>query len=82
MPKKPEQVVYDGLSQVAHAIRRSTALTVAMNILPPESSVDDLKEMADDLAGWLRGSATEPTPTRREPLGEPFYAEPEPYSEG
>lgn len=47
----------EGLSKVAHAIRRSTALTVAMNITPPESSIDEMLHTADRLAEWLRGSA-------------------------
>ena len=66
---KPEQVVYDGLAQVAHAIRRSTALTVAMQILPADATVDDLKEQADELAEWIRGSATQST-SKQVPLGE------------
>lgn len=73
---KPEQVVYDGLAQVAHAIRRSTALYVAMSILPPDSTVDDLKEQADDLAQWIRGKAAEPEgedQSSRPSLGIPWH---------
>lgn len=71
---KPEQVVYDGLAQVAHAIRRSAALYVAMSILPPEASVEDLKHRADDLARWIGGSALahQDGPPKGGPLGEPW----------
>ncbi len=73
MAAKPEKVIYDGLAQVAHAIRRSTALTVAMNLLPPEATIADLKGQADDLARWIGGSALthaqEPQPSSA-PLGE------------
>lgn len=70
---KPEQVVYSGLAQVAHAIRRSMALYVAMSILPPDSTVEDLKEQANDLAGWIRGSAVDDSgPSGSTPLGEPW----------
>lgn len=73
MAAKPERVIYDGLAQVAHAIRRSAALYVAMNILPPDSTVEDLKYQADELAQWIGGSALsqqeEPEP-RSAPLGE------------
>lgn len=51
------RIVAEGLSKVAHAIRRSTALYVAMSILPPESSIDDLKVQAEDLAQWIGGKA-------------------------
>lgn len=48
-----------GLSKLAHAIRRSTALHVAMNITPPESSVEDMLKTADRLARWIGGQALE-----------------------
>ena len=50
-------VAQQGLSNLAHSIRRSTALYVAMSITPPTSSVDDLLRTADRLAGWLAGRA-------------------------
>lgn len=84
MPK-PEQVVYDGLANVANAIRRSTAVYVAMNLLPPDSSMEELKEMTEVVAGIIRGTAgTTEGVAKPTPLGEPFpgagggYAE---YSE-
>lgn len=57
MASNDARIVAEGLSKVAHAIRRSMALYVAMNILPPESTVDDLKTQAEDLAGWIGGKA-------------------------
>lgn len=54
---RPERDGYDGLAQVAHAIRRSAALYVAMSILPPDATVDDLKDQAEDLARWIGGRA-------------------------
>lgn len=54
---RPEERVYDGLSKLAHAIRRSMALYVAALTLPPESSDDDLKAQAEDLAQWIGGTA-------------------------
>lgn len=47
----------EGLANLAHSLRRSTALYVAMSISPPTSSVDDLLRTADRLAGWLAGRA-------------------------
>lgn len=83
MPK-PEQVVYDGLANVANAIRRSTAIYVAMNLLPPDSSMEDLKEMTEQVASIIRGTVHTEEAPKSTPLGEPFpgagggYAE---YSE-
>lgn len=54
---RPEREGYDGLSKIAHAIRRVGALYVAMSILPPESTTQDLKDTADDLAKWIGGNA-------------------------
>lgn len=47
----------NGLSRLSHAIRRSTALRVAADILPADSTVEDLLSTADTLAEWVRGSA-------------------------
>lgn len=49
----------EGLSNVAHALRRSTALYVAMSISPPEATEEELLGTADRLAAWIRGSAQE-----------------------
>ena len=72
---KPEDKIYDGLAQVAHAIRRSSAMYVALSLLPPDASIEDLKEMTDDLSLHLRGKAGEkvdqPTPGQQ-PLGVPW----------
>lgn len=65
------RVVAEGLSKVAHAIRRSTALYVAMSILPPESTIDDLKTQAEDLAGWIGGKALV-TESQQEEAGGPL----------
>lgn len=67
-----EAEAYDGLSKVAHAIRRSSALTVAMQMTPPESSVEEMLELADRLAVWIGGDAArqeDETPARQ-PLGQ------------
>jgi hypothetical protein len=73
MPK-PEERVYDGLAQVAHAIRRSTALNVATMIMPPETTVTDLLEQAEVLAKWIGGQAAvaveQESGERPKPLGE------------
>jgi hypothetical protein len=52
------EMIQAGLAQVAHAIRRSAALYVAAAfVCTPESTKDDLKREADDLAGWIGGKA-------------------------
>ncbi len=51
--------VYDGLAQVAHAIRRSAALREAISISPPEATIPEMLRTADELAEWIRGSANE-----------------------
>lgn len=64
-----------GLSQVAHAIRRSTALYVAMMITDKDSSTADLLSTADELALWLRGSAGEvyaQSQVKSAPIGQPW----------
>lgn len=56
-------VASQGLANLAHSLRRSTALYVAMNITPPEGTVEELLSTADRLAHWLRGSAEDaPSP--------------------
>lgn len=51
------QIATEGFSKLAHAIRRSTALHVAMQITPPEGTVEDLLATADRLAAWIGGKA-------------------------
>lgn len=62
-----------GLGKLAHAIRRSTSLYVAMSITPPEGTIDDLLANADRLATWTAGTA-EATDAARvsTPLGKSF----------
>lgn len=57
MAKGDENVSAQGFSNLAHAIRRSTALYVAMTVTPPDSSIEDMLVNADVLAEWLRGKA-------------------------
>ncbi len=52
------RVAAEGLANLAHAVRRSTALYVAMSITPPESSVDELLVTFERLASALRGNAS------------------------
>lgn len=77
MASKDAERIYEGLSKVAHAIRRSTALEVAMQILPPEATVIDLKAQAEGLATWIGGQAQQAEQAAEEhrdpaPLGEPW----------
>lgn len=69
---KPEERIYDGLAQVAHAIRRSTALTVAMQTVDEDATIEQMLDRADELAVWLRGTAEEAPAKVSKPLGEPF----------
>lgn len=46
-----------GLSNLAHAVRRSMALYGAIITSPEGTSDRDLLARADVLAGWLRGGA-------------------------
>lgn len=75
MANRPEREGYEGLSKIAHAIRRIGALYVAALILPPETSIDDLKAQAEDLAKWAGGRAQEQEQQQEQagrpaPLGE------------
>jgi hypothetical protein len=67
----------EGLANLAHALRRSTALYVAMQITPPESSVKVLLDNADVLAAWLNGraGATPAAPTPPPAPGAPPQGE-------
>lgn len=74
MPTPPGEEASEGLKAVAHAIRRSTALHVAMSITGEGSSVDDLLATADRLARWVNGKAVEADAAREpeKPLGKPW----------
>lgn len=63
----PPNEIRDGLANVAHAIRRSTALYIAAITLPAESTQDELLERATAYAAWLRGTAGDSP--RSAPLG-------------
>ena len=65
------QMAAAGLANLAHAVRRSTALYVAMSITPPESSVEDLLVTAERLAVWVNGRAGAAAPPAA-----PGYSEP------
>ena len=68
------KVIEEGLTKVAHAIRRSTALYVAMMTLPEGTTDDVLFARADKMAAWIGGRAgmAEATRPAETPLGEPF----------
>lgn len=54
---KTEEVLAEGLSKIAHAIRRSTAAYVAMQMTPSDGSLDDWEDTADRVALWIGGNA-------------------------
>lgn len=56
-PGQRKELGYEGFAQLAHAIRRSTALTVAMYLTPEGSTEDELFATADRCADWIRGKA-------------------------
>ena len=68
----PQQQAENGLSKVAHAIRRSTALYVAMQVTEPGSSIEAMLVNADRLAAWIGGAAVvaEQEQDASGPLGE------------
>ena len=68
MASRDAEKVYEGLARVAHAIRRSAALYVAMQVLPPESTFEHLKDQAEDFARWIGGLAQEKA---EEPVDKP-----------
>lgn len=74
------RAIEEGLAKIAHAIRRSNALQVAMSILPPDSTVEDLKRQAEELAGWIGGKALA-RESLQEPAGAPL-GQPWPPAEG
>jgi len=57
MASPDANAIRDGLANVAHSVRRSTALYVAMSITEPGSSIDEMLATADRLAEWIRGEA-------------------------
>lgn len=61
-----------GLAQIAHAVRRSTALYVAAITLPESSSDETLLARADKLAAWVLGKAGVQEETPGQPLGMSF----------
>jgi phosphosulfolactate phosphohydrolase-like enzyme len=67
-------VATDGLANLAHAIRRSTAVYVAMSMTPEGSSVEDMLRTADRVAAWINGRAGGQGPTDETFLGvDPFH---------
>lgn len=67
------QVAYQGLSQLAHAIRRSMAAYVAMSLTPADGTMEDWEETFDRVAAKIRGHAAEegPTPPGEKPSWQP-----------
>jgi hypothetical protein len=60
MANRPEREGYDGLSKVAHAVRRSAALIVAAQITDPEPAHDAEERMLacmERLASAVGGQA-------------------------
>lgn len=69
--------IYEGLSQLAHAIRRSMAAYIAMNMTPEGSAVEDMLANGDKIAQWIGGEALAHDQERRAqpkpgPLGHRF----------
>ena len=65
MAAQGQQQGVEGLSRLAHALRRSTALHVAAQITPAGSTVDDLLSTADTLAAWIRSGVPDPAQESR-----------------
>ncbi len=57
MASADARVVAQGLAQLSHAVRRSTALNVATLICEPGTPLDDLFATADQCARWIGGDA-------------------------
>lgn len=51
------QIGQEGMANLAHAVRRSTALYVAMSVSIEGTSDEELLARADRFAAWIRGSA-------------------------
>lgn len=58
-PNIARMVAYDGLSRVAHAVRRSTALWAAVMTSPEGTAEDAMLSKADRYARWILGHADE-----------------------
>lgn len=74
---KEDQIAVEGLRNLAHAIRRSTAAYIAMSVTEPGSSIEEMLENAETIATWIKGKAGQADEERaseppREPLGIPF----------
>lgn len=77
MAVPPEREAYEGLANLANAIRRSTALYVAAAyVCTPEDSIDTLEDTTNRLARLLGGRAEQadqqPPEPGGKPLGEPW----------
>lgn len=68
------QAIDNAGGRIAHAIRRSTALREAISICPEDATIEEMLELADRLATWLRGSVEEEV---RKPRPPSSYGEPE-----
>ena len=80
MAAPPEREGYEGLANLANAIRRSTALYVAAAyVCGPEDSTDELEQVADRLARWLGGKTQHQEESQQgesgSPLGKPWPPE-------
>lgn len=79
---KVEETLAEGLSKLAHAIRRSTAAYIAMNMTPSDGTMDDWEEHADRVAAWIGGTALAKEQAAVEERGEASIGSPGvPWSE-
>lgn len=60
-----QHVAAEGMSNLAHAIRRSMALYVAMSITPPEEGEQGMLARADRMAAWINGRAAADPPQQQ-----------------
>jgi hypothetical protein len=75
MPPKIGDEASIGLSNLAHAVRRSTAMYVAMQVTPPDSSLEEMFETFDRIAEKISGQAAvreAQPPESSQSLGVPF----------
>lgn len=54
---KVEETLGEGLSKLAHAIRRSAAAYIAVQLTPASGTLEDWEETADHVAAWIGGNA-------------------------
>ncbi len=71
---RDERFAYDGLSKIAHAVRRVGAAQIAMGTTEPGTPIEEVMAVADQWAEWIGGEAAkqeqaEPKPA---PLGQPW----------